>query len=79
MNGRDLLGLEQLSAGRIIGAPLKLARQLFRNAPWLVLLFHCIFLMRIRSFGGFHPASELAAATIGFSFPVASFLPGSAY
>lgn len=68
------LGLGQLSPATVVGVPSRLATQLFRNAPWLVLLFYCIFLMPYQvNFGDavFQLPSWLRA-TIGFSFPVAA-------
>ena len=68
------LGLGQLSPSFVIGMPSRLATQLFRNAPWLVLLFYCIFLMPYQiNIGGF--VIQLPSwwrATIGFAFPVAA-------
>lgn len=68
------LGLGQLSPSLVIGMPSRLATQLFRNAPWLVLLFYCIFLMPYQiNIGGF--VIQLPSwwrATIGFAFPVAA-------
>jgi polar amino acid transport system permease protein len=68
------LGLGQLSRVRIIGVPSKLATQLFRNAPWLVLLFYCIFLIpyQITLGGSVIVLPSWLRATIGFSFPVAA-------
>ena len=68
------LGLGQISRLRLIGVPSKIATQLFRNAPWLVLLFYCIFLMpyQIRFAGQVIVLPSWLRATIGFSFPVAA-------
>lgn len=68
------LGLGQLSAYRPIATPSKVATQLFRNAPWLVLLFYCIFLMpyEVRIGGYSFVLPSWLRATIGFSFPVAA-------
>jgi len=68
------LGLGQLSKLRMIGVPSRLATQLFRNAPWLVLLFYCIFLMpyQITIGGSVIVLPSWLRATIGFSFPVAA-------
>jgi polar amino acid transport system permease protein len=68
------LGLGQLSRLRIIGVPSRLATQLFRNAPWLVLLFYCIFLVpyQISLGGSVVVLPSWLRATIGFSFPVAA-------
>lgn len=68
------LGLGQLSPTVIVGMPSRLATQLFRNAPWLVLLFYCIFLMpyQINLGGMVIQLPSWLRATIGFSFPVAA-------
>ena len=68
------LGLGQLSRLRLVGAPSRLATQLFRNAPWLVLLFYCIFLMPYQvNIGDMSIVlPSWLRATIGFSFPVAA-------
>ena len=68
------LGLGQLSRPRIIGVPSRLATQLFRNAPWLVLLFYCIFLMpyQVSIGGSVIVLPSWLRATIGFAFPVAA-------
>jgi polar amino acid transport system permease protein len=68
------LGLGQLSPTFIVGTPSRLATQLFRNAPWLVLLFYCIFLMpfQINIGGAIIQLPSWLRATIGFSFPVAA-------
>ena len=46
--------------------------QLFRNSPWLVLLFLCMFLIpfEIRIFGLRIPFPDWAKAILGFSLPV---------
>jgi polar amino acid transport system permease protein len=68
------LGFGQISPNALIGAPSKLATQLFRNAPWLVLLFYCIFLMpyEVSVAGVTIQLPSWLRATIGFSFPVAA-------
>ncbi|PKR53891.1 amino acid ABC transporter permease [Thalassospira marina] len=68
------LGLGQLSLNFTIGMPSKLLTQLFRNAPWLVLLFYCIFLMpyQVNIAGTTIELPSWLRATIGFSFPVAA-------
>lgn len=68
------LGFGQISPNILIGAPSKLATQLFRNAPWLVLLFYCIFLMpyQVDIAGVTIQLPSWLRATIGFSFPVAA-------
>lgn len=68
------LGLGQISLNFTVNFPSKLLTQLFRNAPWLVLLFYCIFLMpyQINVFGTIVQLPSWLRATIGFSFPVAA-------
>lgn len=68
------LGLGQLSLLRPIGLPARIATQLFRNAPWLVLLFYCIFLLPYQITLGNHVFTlpSWLRATIGFSLPVAA-------
>lgn len=54
--------------------PSRWATQLLRNAPWLVLLFYCIFLVPYQVTIGGHSITlpSWLRATIGFSFPVAA-------
>ncbi|MBB3966098.1 amino acid ABC transporter permease [Rhizobium metallidurans] len=68
------LGFGQISPSAVVGVPSKLATQLFRNAPWLVLLFYCIFLMpyQITVWGATIQLPSWLRATVGFSFPVAA-------
>lgn len=68
------LGLGQLSPAPVVGVPSRVATQLFRNAPWLVLLFYCIFLMpyQVNIGGMIIQLPSWLRATIGFSFPVAA-------
>ena len=50
----------------------RIVTQLFRNSPWLVLLFLCVFLIpfEIRIFGLRIPFPDWAKAILGFSLPV---------
>ena len=68
------LGVGQLSRVAPINVPSKVATQLFRNAPWLVLLFYCIFLVpyQIRIGGQVIVLPSWLRATVGFSIPVAA-------
>lgn len=68
------LGLGQLSRHLPVNGPSKLATQLFRNAPWLVLLFYCIFLVpyQIRIGDVVIVLPSWLRATMGFAFPVAA-------
>ncbi|OAB56699.1 polar amino acid ABC transporter permease, partial [Phormidium willei BDU 130791] len=67
-----LLGLMQIS----LLAPLRggswLVTQFFRNAPWLVLLFFCMFLLpfEFRIAGATIPFPDWIKAVIGLSLPV---------
>jgi polar amino acid transport system permease protein len=67
-----LLGFAQMS----LLPPLKrgawLATHFFRNAPWLVLLFYCMFLLpfQIHIFGVTIPLPDWVKATLGLSLPV---------
>ena len=72
--GGTLLGLGQVSFNKAVAIPSRLATQLFRNAPWLVLLFYCIFLLpyKVSLFGIEFNLPSWLRATIGFSFPVAA-------
>ncbi len=46
--------------------------QFFRNSPWLVLLFLCMFLLpfQIRAFGYIIPLPDYTKAILGFALPV---------
>ena len=68
------LGLGQISHLPLVGRLSRLATQLFRNAPWLVLLFYCIFLMpyTVTVFGSTYTVPSWLRATLGFSVPVAA-------
>lgn len=67
-----LLGLAQISPLRAVRAPAWGATQFFRNAPWLVLLFYCIFLIpyEVRLLGWTIPFPAWVKAVIGLSLPV---------
>ena len=72
--GGVLLGVGQVAPVSWIWVPSKVLTQIFRNAPWLVLLFYCIFLLPYQvTIGGqtYTIASWLRAA-IGFTIPVAA-------
>ncbi len=68
------LGFGQLSPATLVSRPSRAATQLFRNAPWLVLLFYCIFLVPYQfQLGGIEIVlPSWLRATIGFTFPVAA-------
>jgi polar amino acid transport system permease protein len=66
------LGLAQIS----LLPPVRLGSwaltQFFRNAPWLVLLFYCIFVLpfRITLFGQVYDIPNWVRATVGLTLPV---------
>ena len=66
------LGLGQVSPRRWLGRMALLLTQFFRNAPWLVLLFFCIFVLpfRIRLLGLTVDVPNWARATVGLTLPV---------
>ena len=67
-----LLGFGQLSLRRPVRRTAWLATHFFRNAPWLVLLFYCMFLLpfQIRVFGVTIPLPDWVKATLGLALPV---------
>jgi polar amino acid transport system permease protein len=67
-----LLGLAQVSLFRPVRRTSWYATQFFRNAPWLVLLFYCMFLLpfELRLFGITIPLPAWFKAVIGLSLPV---------
>jgi polar amino acid transport system permease protein len=66
------VGIAQLSRFAPARAAARAVTQLFRNSPWLVLLFLCVFLIpfEIRAFGLRIPFPDWAKAVMGFSLPV---------
>src|SRR5215475_2669334 len=66
------VGIAQLSRARPVRIVSGAVTQLFRNSPWLVLLFLCVFLLpfEIRAFGLRIPFPDWAKATMGFALPV---------
>ena len=70
--GGVLLGMGQVAPSRLIATPSKIATQIFRNAPWLVLLFYCIFLVPYQvTIGGMnYQIPNWLRAAIGFTIPV---------
>lgn len=66
------LGIMQISLMPPVRFSSWFVTQFFRNAPWLVLLFYCIFLMpfEIRLFGFRIPFPDWVKATIGLALPV---------
>ncbi|MDA3922899.1 MAG: amino acid ABC transporter permease [Salinisphaera sp.] len=66
------LGVMQLSPTRPTHAVGWFVTQFFRNAPWLVLLFFCMFLLpfRFSVFGVTVPFPDWIKATLGLALPV---------
>lgn len=66
------LGLAMLADGRILPRLAWCATQVFRNVPWLVLLFFVMFLVpfQVTVFGVRVPLPDWVKATFGFSLPV---------
>ena len=66
------LGLMQISPLRLISLPAKVITQLFRNSPWLVLLFIVLlaFPFEVEAFGFIIPFPAWIKAVIGLSLPV---------
>jgi polar amino acid transport system permease protein len=82
-----LISLAAMAAGTVAGVPVGIAQlsqwapiriaartvtQIFRNSPWLVLLFFCMFMIpfEIRAFGWRIPFPDWAKAIFGFALPV---------
>jgi len=67
-----LLGLGQISPLRPLAQTSWLATQFFRNAPWLVLLFYCMFLLPFQvQIGGLTiPLPDWVKAVVGLALPV---------
>jgi len=66
------LGIWQISLLPPLRAGSWLVTQFFRNAPWLVLLFFCMFLLpfQIKLFGLVIPLPDWTKATFGLALPV---------
>lgn len=66
------LGVAQVSLFRSVRKTSWIATQFFRNAPWLVLLFYCMFLLpfELPLFGWSLPLPAWFKAVIGLSLPV---------
>jgi polar amino acid transport system permease protein len=67
-----LLGLAQLSRAVPVAKTARFVTHFFRNAPWLVLLFYCMFLLpfKVTLFGVTIPLPDWVKATFGLSLPV---------
>jgi len=66
------LGLAQLSRAAPVSKTAWFVTHFFRNAPWLVLLFYCMFLLpfKFTLFGVTVPLPDWVKATFGLSLPV---------
>jgi polar amino acid transport system permease protein len=66
------LGLAQISLLRPVRKGAWFATHLFRTAPWLVLLFYCMFLLpfQVTVFGVTIPIPDWTKATLGLALPV---------
>jgi polar amino acid transport system permease protein len=67
-----LLGIAQISLLPPVRKGAWLATHFFRNAPWLVLLFYCMFLLpfQVTVFGVTIPIPDWTKATFGLALPV---------
>jgi polar amino acid transport system permease protein len=67
-----LLGFAQISLMRPVRRGAWLVTNFFRNAPWLVLLFYCMFLLpfQVTVFGVTIPLPDWVKATLGLALPV---------
>jgi len=67
-----LLGVAQIAQSAWARKPSWLVTQFFRNAPWLVLLFYCMYLLpfRVTVLGGTVAIPGWVKATLGLSLPV---------
>ena len=66
------LGYAQISLLPPVAKGAKFATHFFRNAPWLVLLFYCMFLLpfQVTVFGVTIPIPDWTKATLGLALPV---------
>lgn len=66
------VGIGQMSRIKVVRVGAKIITEVFRNSPWLVVLFACILLLpfQIRIFGLVIPFPDWAKAIFGFSLPV---------
>jgi polar amino acid transport system permease protein len=71
-----LLGIAQISPRGWLRSPSWLVTQFLRNAPWLVLLFFCMFLLpfRVQLFGVTIPVPDWMKAALGFALPVMAYV-----
>jgi polar amino acid transport system permease protein len=66
-----ILGLAQISRRGVVRSAARLITHFFRNAPWLVLLFYCMYLLpiQVRVGGLTIPLPDWVKATLGFALP----------
>ena len=66
------VGIAQISKLAPVRWIARIVTQLFRNSPWLVLLFLCVLMIpfEIRAFGWRIPFPDWAKAVFGFALPV---------
>jgi polar amino acid transport system permease protein len=67
------LGLMQISLHAVVRAPARFITHLFRNSPWLVILFVVMFVIPVEiriPVGGKIPIPDWAKATFAFTLPV---------
>ena len=66
------LGYAQISLLPPVAKGAKFVTHFFRNAPWLVLLFYCMFLLpfQVTLFGVTIPIPDWTKATLGLALPV---------
>jgi len=67
-----VLGYAQISQVKAVRGVAAFVTHFFRNAPWLVLLFYCMFLLpfQVRVFGITIPIPDWTKATFGLALPV---------
>ena len=67
-----VLGYAQISQVKAVRGVAAFVTHFFRNAPWLVLLFYCMFLLpfKFTLFGTTVPFPDWMKATLGLSLPV---------
>src|SRR5204862_5007715 len=66
------LGLAQISRMAPVARSARFVTHFFRNAPWLVLLFYCMFLLpfQVTVLGVTIPIPDWSKATLGLALPV---------
>jgi polar amino acid transport system permease protein len=71
-----LLGIALVSPRKWVRSPSWFVTQVLRNAPWLVLLFFCMFLLpfRVTLFGATIPVPDWTKAALGFALPIMAYV-----